>query len=592
MASDRDIEEIKGRLSIIDVVGRYLSLKKAGRNYKALCPFHNEKSPSFMVNPELNLYRCFGCGASGDVFSFVQNIDGLGFGEALKLLAQQAGVKLSDSREDDQQSRERALWLDLMRRVAKLYEHFLWESPIGETGRRYLEDRGITRNTAQNFGLGFAPDSWHTLSRLLEQKGYTLSTAEKLGLVSQSDRNPGEYYDRFRNRLMCPVMDGQGRVVGFSGRILGSEENTAKYMNSPETPLFHKSQLLYGYHLAKGPARLAEEMVLVEGNFDVIALHQAGVDTTVAPLGTALSSDQLRLIKRICQQIYLAFDADSAGARAALSALNLAENEGIEVRVIELPTGQDPDLLVREGLELWQARKAAALPVIDYQFKQMAHSSDLSTSLGKTALVKSALPLLAGLTSEVSRSHYLKQLSVLVDTPIDVLVSQLRQLSGANRSLRNPVQTATSNRPPGQPHRAELEVFSLLWQYPELAERLGQVESEWLEHPVALELLAALHQRPGVSFSSEAFYASLRPAAQEFVSQMSFGTNLPADFNSDPDTAFSQVIHRLKLRFLEKSLRTLQKKIAALGDSDDPQVHDLLARQNVLRAELDVLKDQ
>ncbi len=294
MATRNEIEQIKDRLNIVDVVGRYVTLKKAGTNLRALCPFHNEKTPSFMVNPELNIFKCFGCGESGDVFAFVQKIEGLEFGEALEQLAGQAGVALTNDIKAPSTGKikERELFTDLNSFVAGLYEYLLWQSPVGEPARAYLRERGIGEAIAKQFRLGYVPDRWDTVVKTLAEKGYTLSTAEKLGLVIRSDRQDG-YYDRFRDRLMFPIFDPQDKVVGFSGRTLKKEFEGGKYINSPDSDIYHKGQILYAYNFAKHQARLSEELILVEGNLDVIQLHQAGEQNVVAPLGTALTSEQM-----------------------------------------------------------------------------------------------------------------------------------------------------------------------------------------------------------------------------------------------------------------------------------------------------------
>ncbi len=345
------IEEIKSRLNIVDVVGGYLKLEKAGGNFKACCPFHNERTPSFFLSPSRQTYHCFGCNRGGDVISFVEEIEGLDFQGALKILADRAGVTLT--REKVGAKDERATIHNALELATKFYEAVLPKFPETE---KYLKERGLTPETIKHFRVGFAPDEWRSLGDFLAKKGVSESVMERAGLIV---RSPKGFYDRFRGRVMFPITDSSGRVIAFSGRILKEGEGktlgasaSAKYVNSPETDVFHKSRALFGFSQAKDSMRRADACVLVEGQMDLILSHQAGVTNAVASSGTALTSEHLDLIKRFTKNVVLAFDADSAGIAAAQRAGELAHSEDRAVR--DARASDDPELrrLWRELMEI------------------------------------------------------------------------------------------------------------------------------------------------------------------------------------------------------------------------------------------------
>jgi DNA primase len=364
------IADIRERADIVAIIGRHVQLRKAGRSFKGLCPFHQEKSPSFSVSPERGFFYCFGCQKKGDAFTFLMEYEGRSFAEATEILAQQTGVALPDRSENPARaaraSNERARLLELNRVAAEFYQAAL-AGPGGQAAQAYLESRRVHSATARAFQLGYAPPEWGALSEHLRKRGLPLDLAEKAGLVVRQAR-AGGFYDRFRDRLMCPVHSSAGDVVGFSGRRMADgEEAGAKYINSPESPVFKKSRLLYGLPLAREGFRRAGHAVLVEGNFDVISLHQAGFDETVAPLGTALTEEQAEQLRRLVPRTYLLYDGDRAGRAATLRALQLLLAAGLEVRIVELPAGEDPDsLLGKRGADGLRELIGRAQPAVEY----------------------------------------------------------------------------------------------------------------------------------------------------------------------------------------------------------------------------------
>ena len=433
-------DEIKERLDIVDVVSRYVQLKKAGRNYKGLCPFHSEKTPSFIVFPDSQNWHCFGaCGTGGDIFAFMMRRENLDFGEALKLLADQAGVELQPRGEQASTEDRRLERLREIVAEAAIYFHYLL-SRAGEAqiARDTLERRGLIRETWEGWQLGYALDSWDALKDRLAAKGYALEEIEAAGLVIRREDGSG-YYDRFRGRLMIPIRDVQGRTIGFGGRVLREdpERPQPKYINSPQTPLFDKGSVLYGLDMARKAIRDADLAVLVEGYMDVLMSHQVGVRNVVAGMGTALTDVQLRQLKRYTGNITLALDPDTAGDAATLRGLETArqalEREwepvlgptGLvrqesrlkaQLRIATLPEGQDPDELARSDPEGWQRVISEARPLVDYYLAVVSAEENLTTARGKGNAVARMAPLIREIADPVERTHYVQLLARMVQT--------------------------------------------------------------------------------------------------------------------------------------------------------------------------------
>lgn len=417
------IEEIKSRLNIVDIASGYLKLEKAGGNFKARCPFHNEKSPSFFISPSRQTYHCFGCNRGGDLISFVEEIEGLDFSGALKVLAERAGVELTRDRGgvSKEVRDEREMLYRTIDLAARFYEAVLPKFPEAV---EYLKKRGLTDETIAKFRVGFAPDEWRPLSDFLGKKGVSEAMMERAGLIV---RTSSGYYDRFRGRVMFPIMDGSGRVIAFSGRILKEEAGktlgasaSAKYVNSPETEIFHKSRALFGFSQAKDACRRMDACVLVEGQMDLILSHQAGVTNAVASSGTALTSEHLAFIKRFTKNLVLAFDADSAGLAAAHRAVGLALSQDMTVRIAALPQGMDPADLALKDPSLWSSAVRTARDVIDFYLELLPSLySDPAQLRAKVSEV--VVPFVAELKSAIDQGHYVGQIAKLLkikDEPV------------------------------------------------------------------------------------------------------------------------------------------------------------------------------
>ncbi len=423
MADRSDIDEVRTRIDLVSVVERYVTLKRAGGKLKGLCPFHSEKTPSFTVSPEIGRWYCFGsCAEGGDVFKFVQKIENLSFPEALERLALQANVTLtrrnprsdggseagdgggggvrSEAGEKDRIYKINALAL-------RFYRDVLGRSPVA---RDYLAARGLAHDAQTNFSLGFAADEWDGLCRYLTAKGVALADAEKAGLVTLGERGT---FDKLRGRLIFPIFDVQERPIAFGGRLIAdARPGQPKYWNSPETPVFSKSRTLYGLWRARKAIASREQAIVVEGYTDVIACHQAGFENVVATLGTSLTEEHVQTLARLASVVLLAFDADSAGLKAASRAAQIFEAQEVEVRVLDLPEGEDPDSLLRSGKRIvFEDAIQTALPLTEYRIKRLIRKGPAETDRDRVALFRKALPILAAVPSVLEREQYVKLLA-------------------------------------------------------------------------------------------------------------------------------------------------------------------------------------
>ncbi|MCC7529324.1 MAG: DNA primase [Candidatus Melainabacteria bacterium] len=427
------IAEVRQRAGIVEVISETVVLKRAGKEYRGLCPFHNEKSGSFYVNPEKGIFKCFGCGEGGDVFAFLQKAKGTDFIDTVRDLANRYGVRLVESVEEKQHYDRRAQFFALNDAACNYFTELLQDPTGGATARRYLEGRGVSEEILKRFKLGFAPNSWDGLLRYLNNTmKVSEATLEEAGLVRRRAESTG-VYDLFRNRLMVPIMDDQGRVVAFGGRTLGDDQ--VKYLNSPETPIYVKGQHLYGYHLAKEAIKAKDAVIVVEGYFDAISLHQYGFENAVATLGTALTEQQAKMLVRYTEskRVYLSFDSDPAGVKAVergVETLNqIAEGVGIELKVIRIPGGKDPDECLRSegGQEAFARAMETAPPLIDYELRQALKDADTSTHTGRLEAAMCIVPILAQIKNYMVRGEYIRLFAMEIGAKEDELSHSVRE---------------------------------------------------------------------------------------------------------------------------------------------------------------------
>jgi len=432
------IEEIKRKIDIVELISEYVPLKKAGRNFKALCPFHSEKTPSFIVSPERQIFKCFGCGEGGDIFGFLMRMEGMEFGEALRVLAKRAGVKLRRYRPSAAEKQKDLLY-EINHLASEFYHYLLMNHSVGKPALNYILGRGIRRESLQLFKLGFAPQMWDGLQKfLVGKKGYRLEDLERAGLVIKSERGRG-YYDRFRGRLMFPLKDHRGNICGFAGRVLEADVQKAKYINTPETVLYHKSDLLYGLAETKGAIKKADQAILVEGELDLISSYQAGVKNVVAIKGSALTERQIQVLGRFTKKIIFALDRDLAGDAAARRGIELADAAGMTIRVVELRGGKDPDEVAQKDPQLWRQLVETAVPVYDYLFDSAFARFDGQTAEGKRQIGQELIPVLAKISDEIVRAHYLSQLAERLGVGEELLAREIAKVSAA-RPVGQPVR--------------------------------------------------------------------------------------------------------------------------------------------------------
>jgi DNA primase len=428
--SEDIIEKIRNTIDIVDVVSEYVQLKKQGKSYFGLCPFHGENSPSFSVSIEKQIYHCFGCGSGGNIFSFLMEIEGLSFLEAVQHAAKRTNVELPESLDQPtfiKHSTHESKMIEAHELLKKFYHHLLVNTKEGGQPLQYLTNRGIPKEIIDTFGIGYSPSSWDFATKFLQKRGFSLDLLESAGI---SIRNPeGRYFDRFRNRIMFPLWNLQGQVTAFSGRVIDGGE--PKYLNSPETAIFQKSKTLYGFHLARSHIRKKQQAILLEGFVDVIALHRAELSNVIATMGTALTDEQIRIIRRNVDHVTVCFDSDKAGIEAAYRASSMLKAAGCEVRVAMMPEGMDPDDYIKKfGESKFRTDViGASLTVMAFKLQYFRRGRDLQDEANRISYIDEILKEIAQLEKPVERDHYLRQLSEEFSISLDALKSQEFQVS-------------------------------------------------------------------------------------------------------------------------------------------------------------------
>jgi len=554
-----DVEEIKSRLNIVDVLSEYIRLEKAGTNFKARCPFHNEKSPSFMVSEDKQIWHCFGCQKGGDIFGFVMEMEGLEFREALIMLAEKAGVPIRkfNAKEEGQKNRV----LEILELATKFYETQLWKSSAAPKILAYLKNRGILENTLKEFRVGFAPDGWRNLLTFLLGRGYKEEEILKTGLIiKKEDKNPG-YYDRFRDRIIFPVADSSGKIVGFSARVApGGDESQAKYVNTPETEAYHKSRVLFGLDKAKGEIKKQGYAFLVEGNLDVIAASQAGLKNVIAVSGTALTPDHLTIIKRYTDDLRMCFDMDQAGEMATRKSLKLCFEKSMNVKVVELPSGKDAaDLAKSDPLALKNSVDKAK-NAMEYLLNKSLARFDKKQVEGKKNIAEDILEMMAYLGSELEKGHWIKKLAEELETAEAVLTDMLKKakigdrirtpsngdLVTENFSVQNKLENLT------QDLLGLMLVYSSVWR---------NIVFRQKEKPLLLEnkLWELLLQKgEELNFSFEKFIQSLENRELATDAEKIF---LEKKYRFDLNNNIEEIQLNNPLAEMEKNLKEIKKEI-------------------------------
>lgn len=565
------INELVERNDIVDVVSGYVRLsKKSGSNMFGLCPFHSEKTPSFSVSPDKQIYHCFGCGKGGGVINFIMEIENLSFPEAVEFLAKRANMPIPEET-DDRESRKRRRMLELNRDAARFFYSQL-STPAGGAAHRYMKERRISPATAKNFGVGYAPDTWDSLEKAMRAKGYTDYEMFDAGLVRKGKN--GGFYDVFRSRLMFPVIDVRGNVIGFSGRILG--EGEPKYMNSPETLVFNKSRNLFALNLAKKSKN--GYIILSEGNIDVVSLHQAGFDSAVASLGTSLTPEQARLISRYTNEVIIAYDNDGAGIKASQRAIGILEKLDIKVKVLRVTGAKDPDEFIKlKGADAFRALLESSENQIDYRLRTVTVKYDLSVDEQKVEFLKEASDLVARLPGAVERQVYAMRVASLAGVSADVVAKEAerRRKRLVSQAARASEREQTRPERQAQPEAKELRyddpasaaaeqgVIRLLYLEPELVKSPLLPESGEFSSPVLAHIYGEIASR--LRRGDAVTTATLGSALTQQEMSLLVDILQKPETLSRAESALSDYTHRIRerreLREQGTDLRALAQKL-------------------------------
>jgi len=554
------IDEVKQRTDIVEVVSQYTSLAKAGRTMKGLCPFHSEKHGSFFVYPEQQSWHCFGaCNTGGDVFSFVMKKENLDFGEALRQLADRAGVTLPSRQAPEERDKKDRLYQ--ANAAAALYFHsFLLEADTAEKARQYVSGRGLNENSTAAFQLGYSPNGRQQLRRHLMEKGYTEDELLAAGLIIKPD--DGQTYDRFHGQLMFPIADARGRIIGFGGRLLAG--SGPKYLNSPQTSLFDKSSHLYGLNLAASAIRLNDSAVIVEGYMDAITAHQNGFTNVIASMGTSVTERQIIALKKLSRNVIFALDADSAGEEATRRGVGYENILEAEIKVVVLPQGKDPDDVIRQDAEAWPGLLKSARPVMDFIFDHESAGLDLATAADKSRLVEKLLPVIAQIADTVRQAHYLQNLAHLVN------ISEHRMEAALART-----QTARSGRrsddtvPPLVATVLDDSLgdycLALLLGHPELKSQATELKPEYFESSLNRQILIAYQKTEDVSKLKEMLEPAIWPHLESLTGKSS---------QEQAEQRFTSCIFRLRERYLRGMAGRMADVLAA--EANRGSVADLI----------------
>jgi len=561
------IEEIKNRLDIVEVIGSYIKLQKAGANYKALCPFHSEKTPSFFVSPSRQIWHCFGCSRGGDIFRFVMEIEGVEFGDALRILAQRAGVELKPRSPQWQKFKtERQRLYEICELSTKFFEKQLAGSPNGKRAKAYLLKRGISEESIKKWRLGWAPNQWRALVDFLLSRGYKKGEIVRAGVAIEKENT---VYDRFRGRIIFPIFDLNSQVIGFSGREFLDLGQKAKYINTPNTLLYDKSRALYGLDKAKMEIRKRDYCILVEGNVDLIMASQAGDENTVATCGTALTPYQLRVLKRYSNNLLVAFDMDIAGEAATKRGIELAQSLGFDIRVVRLPYGKDPAEIILDNKKDWKAAIEGAVSIFDFYFDSAFGQADSQTPEGRKKILGILLPLIKRIPNKIEQSDWIQKLSKRLRAREEDIREELGKIKSDGRMSH---EDSKESCPPVKKTRREMleERLALLaLKFPQDVAIISDKDLE-LFSPQIRELLSAL--KKGKIPKSEVFNILSFRAEMEKLEKKDVQSEMNFCINSIRSLNLKEAIDELYLEIKRAEEKGDLKRVEQLTE----RVHHLI----------------
>ena len=578
---ENTLEQVRAASDIVEIIGGYFPLKRAGGNHVALCPFHKEKSPSFNVNPQRQIYHCFGCHAGGDVFKFIQEYEHIGFFDAVKRLAERAGIPLE--MEDDpragEKRREKDALLKVHEQLAQRWHSVLLNDAAGQPARDYLQARGVSAEAVEAFRLGFAPGDWEDTVNWAKAQKHDPRVMEQAGLVASKD---GRQYGRFRARLMFPIHDEQGRVIGFSGRVLEADVKGAKYVNSPETPLFHKSKVIYGLDKARRPIIAAESVLICEGQLDTIACHMAGIENVVAPQGTALTADHARVLKRYANEVILCFDSDTAGQVAAVRSLDGLLESGLAIRVMTVPAPHDPDSFIRdEGAEAFRELMEAAPGFFEFFLQHLVAKNDTGSDRGRQAVIRAMGEAVRKPHDAVLLDRVAQQTALAVGASAEAVHAEFARLPKERvyRPREDDVPAPVISAEP--PSRQEEWLLRLAFHNVDGATFGDWVAAylipEWVEHAGVRHIL---ERAPTLGMDAEALVSELDEANARLLT----GALAADDPIPNPATQLADLVGRLRDRYLDRQIAELTR-LTAQPNLPEAELMRVLEEQKSLRAQ-------
>ena len=592
---DNQVDEIKQKINIVDVINRYVPLKKRGRTHMACCPFHGEKTPSFTVSEELQIFKCFGCGKAGDVFTFLEEYEKIDFREALEELAKLAGITLQKSEFTDHQDSQKKTLIEINTQVAKFYNYILTSHPLGKEALDYVLKRGITLETIKTFNIGFSPKDSRHLINFITKKNFSQKDLVETGTFGISSYGNG-LYDRFQDRLIFPLPNYRGNIVGFSGRILPSSQNPnlAKYINSPETPIYHKSQMLFGLNLAKEAIRVDNSVIVTEGEFDMISPYQAGIKNVVALKGTAFTPEQLQLLRRYTDTLILALDSDFAGSNAAKKSIELADFMAFDIKVLILGDKyKDPDEAIKDDLEFFKLQLKNAVSVWDFIINSMVKANDINTVKGKQTVLQNVLPFLVKISNAVTRSDYFHKLATEIGSSEDAVYEESKKyLSDSNKinSIFVPINIKTPTILSKTEKFEELLLTLIIGaKNPFKLSKNLEKYLNYINTPRFQLLAKALLSSEFDELKD--FQDSLPPELQPVFQDLYFASNQQTINSEDRLVEIKKVTAQMASVHIKDELTRLSSQIAQLESADDETgLVEIEAKYNQLLGELSLLQ--
>ncbi len=595
---DSTIDDIKRKIDIVEYINALVPLKKMGRTYKACCPFHNEKTPSFTVSPDRQIWRCFGaCQEGGDVISFLMKWENITFFESLKELAHLTGVPLETTKIEDRSWKDKELLLKINQMTSKYFQYLLTSHPSGAPARDYIKDRGVTDTISTTFQLGYAPESWDSLLKFLTKKGFKEEDIERAGLALRSSKDQSRFYDRFRGRLMFPIIDARQNILGFSGRLLIKDEKQAKYVNSPETPIYRKRETLYGMHVAHEAIRKEKIAIIVEGEFDMISSFKHGITNTVAIKGSAFTKDQLMLLKRYTQHLILALDGDFSGTQTTLKAIKDAEEMDFRIDIIRYDFAKDPDEALSKDPIAYKKLIKKPIPIYDFILDTaLARHAQTGTAdaYAKKDAVDDVLPFLHGITNSIIRSHYIKRLADAVGIDVRDIESSLRTF-GQKGKLSNPQtppqQTVKVDRHESLQKHVLAQAVQSDDPLPSIALLKDILEPSDFTIPSYADIFKALIGYTGKPFDVKTFAQNFTPALHSVLDEL-FLHDISVE-KEDTDPVHITLIFKKTLLELKKlSLKHILKETVAQsqdGEHDQNVIQTMMGKLAQVEKELRIL---